>query len=262
MAMEAERAGYRLFGFSLETLRLTEAHFHCAGFAAALIAGLVCRASADGLAAQVAALCVPGGTAVVLAGFFIGGWVQLAGAVLLTVAMWLVGWLTPTELGPDPTVRRLLTISSGMLAVTMLLLWIGTRRGDRPAASADRLDGRHPWSGQRVRLRALRHARLASERGAGVTDSAVPQILSTDIVSADIVSRETNMADRLIYAEVGATRHGPLPGGYRQLRFRTRIERALGPCGRPPTRCSNGGCIAVRGRASTPRIPVRRLAAG
>jgi hypothetical protein len=83
-ALVAERSGFRLFGFRLETLRLTEAHFHFAGFAAALIAGLVCRAEGDSGTARAAALTVPAGTAVVFAGFFAGDWIQLAGAAILT----------------------------------------------------------------------------------------------------------------------------------------------------------------------------------
>lgn len=44
-ALVAERAGYRLFGFDLDILALTVPHFHFAGFTAALVAGLVCRAA-------------------------------------------------------------------------------------------------------------------------------------------------------------------------------------------------------------------------
>ncbi len=51
-------------------------HFHFAGFAAALIAGLVCRVS-DGPAGRFAALSVPLGTLLVLAGYFIGDWAEL-----------------------------------------------------------------------------------------------------------------------------------------------------------------------------------------
>lgn len=123
-AMVAERSGFRLFGFRLETLRLTEAHFHFAGFAAALIAGLVCRAEGDSAPARAAALTVPGGTAVVFAGFFAGDWVQLAGAAILTAGMWLVGWLTWRDVrgaGTDPVTRGLLALSASVLAVTMLL---------------------------------------------------------------------------------------------------------------------------------------------
>lgn len=122
VAMVAERWGYRLFGFRLETLRLTEAHFHFAGFAAALIAGLVCRADGTRRAARAAALAVPAGTAIVLAGFFAGDWIQLAGAAVLTAGMWLVGWLTWRDMrDTDRLTRTLLVISAGVLAVTMLL---------------------------------------------------------------------------------------------------------------------------------------------
>ncbi|MEV5706453.1 YndJ family protein [Actinoallomurus sp. NPDC052274] len=123
-AMVAERSGFRLFGFRLETLRLTEAHFHFAGFAAALIAGLVCRAEGDSAPARAAALTVPGGTAVVFVGFFVGDWVQLAGAAILTAGMWLVGWLTWRDVRgaeTDPVARGLLALSASVLAVTMLL---------------------------------------------------------------------------------------------------------------------------------------------
>ncbi|WUJ75031.1 YndJ family transporter [Kribbella soli] len=44
--------------------------------------------SADGLAA----ISVLLGTSLVLLGFFLGDPVELAGAVVLTAGMWLVGW--------------------------------------------------------------------------------------------------------------------------------------------------------------------------
>lgn len=43
LALAAERGGRTLFGFDLDILELTVPHFHYAGFAAALIAGLVAR---------------------------------------------------------------------------------------------------------------------------------------------------------------------------------------------------------------------------
>lgn len=121
-ALVAERAAHPLFGFRLEILALTVAHFHYAGFAAALIAGLVCQAARGGVAGQAAALSVPGGTLLVLAGFFTGDWVELAGAVVLTAGMWLVGWLTWRDIrAPDRTTRALLTVSAVVLIATMLL---------------------------------------------------------------------------------------------------------------------------------------------
>jgi hypothetical protein len=123
-ALVAERLGHPLWGFSAGILALTVAHFHFAGFAAALVAGLTCRAAGDGPLARAAALSVPGGTMLVLAGYFVGDWFELAGAVVLTAGMWLVGLLTLTEVrrgGHDRPTRLLLGVSSLVLAVSMVL---------------------------------------------------------------------------------------------------------------------------------------------
>ncbi|WP_051711980.1 YndJ family protein [Streptomyces sp. NRRL S-350] len=127
-ALVAERSGYPLFGFEPHILALTVPHFHYAGFTAALIAGLVCRAADPGSgAARCAALSVPAGTLLVLAGYFLGDWWQFAGAAVLAVGMWLVGLVTWRELRPrtgDAATARLLAASSAVLALTMLLaLW-------------------------------------------------------------------------------------------------------------------------------------------
>ncbi|MEV7938769.1 YndJ family protein [Kitasatospora sp. NPDC088264] len=127
-ALVAERSGYPLFDFEPHVLALTVPHFHYAGFTAALVAGLVCRSTPAGSgAARCAALSVPAGTLLVLAGYFLGTWVQFAGASVLTTGMWLVGLVTWRDLRPraaDPVTARLLTASSAVLALTMLLaLW-------------------------------------------------------------------------------------------------------------------------------------------
>ncbi|MFD7032551.1 YndJ family protein [Streptomyces sp. NPDC059917] len=127
LALVAERTGHRLLGFDLEILALTVPHFHFAGFAAALVAGLVCRAAAPGPWARWAAYSVPGGTLLVLAGYFVDDWAELAGAVLLTSGMWAVALLTWREIrpgAPDRGTAALLACSAGVLALTMLLaLW-------------------------------------------------------------------------------------------------------------------------------------------
>ncbi len=142
LALVAERSGHRLFGFDLDILALTVPHFHYAGFTAALVAGLVCRAVPGRPAARWAALSVPAGTLLVLGGYFVGDWAELVGAAVLTAGMWLVGLLTWRDLRtrsdprPErgtaavPGVRRLtgtpvlLGVSAAVLAVTMLLaLW-------------------------------------------------------------------------------------------------------------------------------------------
>ncbi|MER5740195.1 YndJ family protein [Streptomyces sp. NPDC002262] len=127
VALVAERASYPLFGFELDLLALTVPHFHFAGFAAALVAGLLCRASAGGPLARTAALSVPAGTLLVLAGYFVDDWAELAGAVVLTAGMAAVSVLTLRErrgLAGDPATRALLGVSALVLAVTMALaLW-------------------------------------------------------------------------------------------------------------------------------------------
>ncbi|MCX4695602.1 YndJ family protein [Streptomyces sp. NBC_01408] len=129
VALVAERAGHRLFGFDLDILALTVPHFHYAGFAAALVAGLVCRAAArkTGPWAAGAAYSVPAGTLLVLLGYFVADWAELVGAVVLTGGMWAVALLTWREIRPsalDRTTRGLLAVSAAVLVATMLLaLW-------------------------------------------------------------------------------------------------------------------------------------------
>ncbi|MFE3605430.1 YndJ family protein [Streptomyces goshikiensis] len=142
-ALVAERAGYRLFGFDLDILALTVPHFHFAGFTAALVAGLVCRAGATAPATAAttapatapgaaglsrwAAYSVPGGTLLVLLGYFVDDWAELAGAVVLTTGMWAVALLTWRDIRPgarDRTTGALLGTSAAVLVATMLLaLW-------------------------------------------------------------------------------------------------------------------------------------------
>ncbi|MFF2780690.1 YndJ family protein [Streptomyces sp. NPDC058052] len=127
LALVAERAAYPLFGFELDLLALTVPHFHFAGFAAALVAGLLCRASGEGPLARTAALSVPAGTLLVLIGYFVDDWAELAGAVVLTAGMAAVAVLTlreRRELAADPATRTLLGVSALVLVATMALaLW-------------------------------------------------------------------------------------------------------------------------------------------
>ncbi|MFC9625225.1 YndJ family protein [Streptomyces sp. NPDC056930] len=123
IALVAERSGHTLFGFGLGILALTVPHFHFAGFAAALVSGLVCRV-ADSAAGRFAALSVPLGTLLVLIGYFIGDRTELAGAVVLTAGMWTVAlltWRTIRGGQRDRITRLLLATSSAVLVVTMVL---------------------------------------------------------------------------------------------------------------------------------------------
>ncbi|MFI7066115.1 YndJ family protein [Kribbella sp. NPDC050124] len=120
LALVAERSSYELFGFELTVLSLTVAHFHFAGFAAALIAYLV---AADATTATTAAaISVPVGTGIVLLGFFLGDLVELAGAAVLTAGMWMVGWsLWGRSRTADRATAVLLVVSAAVLVFTMLL---------------------------------------------------------------------------------------------------------------------------------------------
>lgn len=122
-SLVAERGGWELLGFGMTTLLLTVAHFHYAGFAAALVAGLT-ASRAPSPSSSVAALTVPGGVALVFLGYFTGDGVELAGAVVLTAGMWLLGWVTWREIAPSAhgrTTRALFGVSAAVLAATMLL---------------------------------------------------------------------------------------------------------------------------------------------
>ncbi len=125
-ALVAERAGYPLFGFEPGVLALTVAHFHFAGFAAALIAGLessIRSRLTSGRAADAAALTVPAGTLLVLLGYFTSEAVELAGALVLTAGMWTVGWLTwrYARTAADRVTALLLGCSAVVLVASMAL---------------------------------------------------------------------------------------------------------------------------------------------
>jgi hypothetical protein len=69
-----------------------------------------------------AAVSVPLGTGLVLLGFFLGDPVELAGAVVLTTGMWLVGWsLWRRSWRADRSTAVLLVVSGSVLVITMLL---------------------------------------------------------------------------------------------------------------------------------------------
>lgn len=123
LALVAERGGWMLLGFAPKILLLTVAHFHYAGFAAALVAYLVARVEPTNRWAAIGALTVPVGTLIVLLGFFLGDGVGLVGATVLTGGMWLVGGLAwrARSSAPDRATRVLLATSSAVLLVTMAL---------------------------------------------------------------------------------------------------------------------------------------------
>lgn len=119
----AERGGWELFGFDLTIHLLTVAHFHYAGFAAALVAGLT-ASRAPSPSSSIAAVTVPVGIGLVFLGYFTGDGVELAGAVVLTTGMWMLGWVIWRDVAPAAPgrfARALFAVSAAVLAVTMLL---------------------------------------------------------------------------------------------------------------------------------------------
>jgi hypothetical protein len=114
-----ERSGVDSFlGFDRGTLGLTAAHFHFAGFAAVLIAGLTAQA-APTRAARAGAWSVPVGTALTFVGFFTSEYVELAGAVVLTAGLLLTSYAL-LRLHPGP----LRTVAAVATPLTMALaLW-------------------------------------------------------------------------------------------------------------------------------------------
>jgi len=117
----AERAGVRLLGFDLGTLRLTVLHFHYAGFAAALLAGLT-AAHVPTSTARWGAAAVPAGTLVVLAGFFLGEAAELLGAVVLAAGLLTTSWSVLRH-GPRRSAPggRLLAVAALAIPLTMAL---------------------------------------------------------------------------------------------------------------------------------------------
>jgi hypothetical protein len=122
-SLVAERGGWELLGFGMTTQLLTVAHFHYAGFAAALVAGLTASRTPSP-SSQLAAVTVPVGIGLVFLGYFTGDEVELAGAVVLTAGMWLLGWTVWRDVAPsahDRLTRVLFAVSAAVLAATMLL---------------------------------------------------------------------------------------------------------------------------------------------
>ena len=123
VSLVAERAGVELLGFPLAVHGLTVAHFHFAGFAAALLAGLT-AAAVPGRWSALGAVAVPLGTAVVAVGHFTGRWTELAGAVVLLAGLLATSWSAgrhAVRALPDRVARILLRTAALVTPVSMLL---------------------------------------------------------------------------------------------------------------------------------------------
>jgi hypothetical protein len=123
-SLTAERAGRMMLGFDGEVLALTVAHFHFAGFAVSVLAGLL-LVRVPGWTAAIAAAAVPAGTVLVAAGHFLGAGVELAGAVILTTGLLALSVATVRRVRTGSTAgRRLLVVAAACTPLTMALaLW-------------------------------------------------------------------------------------------------------------------------------------------
>jgi YndJ-like protein len=123
------RFGWQPLGFGSAIVLLTAVHFHYAGFAAPLLAGLAGRfiGSRSPLARRafvIAALCIVGGTPLVAAGITFSPLIGLIGTIvvatgLLFLAVLVVGWIVPAL--DSLTAKILLTVSSASAVSAMVL---------------------------------------------------------------------------------------------------------------------------------------------
>ena len=125
VSLTSERVGYALLGFDGEVLALTVAHFHYAGFAVALLAGLV-LVRAPGWLAMLGAAAVPAGTVLVAAGHFLGRGTELLGALVLTAGLLAASLATVLHVLPARGPARWLLLASACttpLTMALALWW-------------------------------------------------------------------------------------------------------------------------------------------
>ena len=124
----ASRLGIQLFGFGDTIVLLTAVHFHFAGFAAPIIAGMTGRMletlTHPRRLFNLAAFAVVGGTPLVATGITLSPLLALIGTVIISLGLMLlavltIGWLLPAI--HSSTKRLLLTISALSSCSAMVL---------------------------------------------------------------------------------------------------------------------------------------------
>ncbi len=120
----ADRAAYGLMGFPALIVVLTAAHFHFAGFAAPVIAGLTGRwLDTPGRVWKLSALAAIAGPPVVAIGITTSPWMEVAGSTALAIGMGLLALLMIFVVGKrrGGIVRVLLSVAGLAILATMLL---------------------------------------------------------------------------------------------------------------------------------------------
>lgn len=135
----ADRCDVEPAGFAAPFVQLTAVHFHYAGFAAAVLVGCAWRWCPASRAAAAAAVMTMASPPIVAVGFTYLGLLQVIGAAVLTVGLWLLAWVTVRYVAPQVSRRAgvLLVVSSVAVLIPMALAvqWaLGTNVGT-PALS-------------------------------------------------------------------------------------------------------------------------------
>ncbi|MDC7122652.1 YndJ family transporter [Cellulomonas fimi] len=230
-ALVAERAGWGLLGFGGTYLTLTVPHMLFAGFGACLVAGLVAGV-APGRPADVAAVAVPVGVLLVLAGYFVSDAAELLGAVVLTAALWCAAAavlrapaaVTDAEgaAGGDARRARVLLRTGAVVVVVAMLpaLWW---------AAGESLGLPHPGLDVMVATHGVANALgfvVCTLVGLAVLDRRSAATTGA-VVRAGVQPAERAAAARdgagFTYDEVGATLRGVRPAGYRCTARRWRV---------------------------------------
>lgn len=119
----ADRLDLQLAGFPAPFVQLTAIHFHYAGFASAVLVACAWRACPRSHTAAAAAWSTVAAPPIIAAGFAYFGLLQVVGAVLLTLGLWLLAWVTIRHVVPRITwlARTLLLVSCLAVLVPMAL---------------------------------------------------------------------------------------------------------------------------------------------
>lgn len=168
----ADRLDLAPGGFAAPFVQLTAVHFHYAGFASAVLVGCAWRWCPSSRTAATAAGLTVAGPPVVAGGFASLGLLQIAGAVLLTLGLWLLAWVTVRHVAPQVNriAGSLLVGSSLAVLVPMGLAvqWaVGTNYGT-PALSIPHMALTHGITNALgFTLLGVTGWRLALQEGAG-----------------------------------------------------------------------------------------------
>lgn len=117
----ADRLDLTPGGFAAPFVQLTAVHFHYAGFASLVLAGSAWRWCPHSRTAATAAILILAAPPIVASGFAFLGLLQITGAALLALGLWLLAWVTLRHVAPqvNRVAGSLLVVSSIAVLVPM-----------------------------------------------------------------------------------------------------------------------------------------------